>query len=420
MLQDVSLGNRSKDTIRRRNVLYVGQLLTDRIARERGLEAQNVAGSNRMARLARAMQVAGAQVNLVSAATSMRQRWTGSLCHRSRVLRVEGIPVLFAWSFGVPVIRSLVEPVAVLVGVLAVCKKHRPDIVVVYNYYPANLLAGVVAKWRYRAKMILEVEDVIVLRKSDWCFGGDARTIPVLILSLMLKLGVAACDRVLVPARKFLRTGRIAKKHIVVAGCISVESCEPRKDPGPDSAVRVLVSGFLAEEQGLPLVLGAVETLAVIRPPERTVEFVLCGFAEDEASLRCRVDDMQSRGVRIAYEGIASRTRYLELLKAANVCVAMQDPDGRFGDAKTPSKVYEYLAYGKVVVASNVGDLSELPKEIITICDYRLDVLVDRLWQIANNWEHWKQMGVLAAEFALREFSLRVTGERIIRSVCTE
>ena len=399
------------------NVLFICQYLTESIVQERGLPTLNVAGTNRAARLALALQAAEAQVWLLSSATFMRQKWTGTFCHPRRVARAGRLPVLFTLSVGLPFISTLLEPLAMLQGMRSICRKHPPDVVVVYNYYLAPLLIALITKWFYGAKMILDIEDVCVPRLADWFGRWDKGPLQQLVGSWLLKLGVAGCDRVLVPSRRFLSAVKIEKGHIVVTGCIGVQEGPTKPEKLPSEPLRVLVSGTLDQEQGVGLVLGAVKTLTRRPPTRRPLEFHFSGFAEDEPALQKSVRALEQEGARITYHGLLSTEAYLGLLHRVDVCVAMQKPHGRHGGFKTPSKVYEYLAYGKVVIASDVGDFKELPEEVISLCDYQEDTLASRLVTFADNWGQWKRMGQRAAVFAHQEFSLRAVGERILRSI---
>jgi len=347
----------------------------------------------------------------------MRQKWTGTLVHPSRALKVGRLRVLFAWSLGVPFLGSLLGPLSMLLTVRRACRKNKPDIVLLYNHPIGILCGGLLAKWLYGARVMLDVEDVCVSRWEDWIGRGDARPMQQLIGWFLLKAGVAMCDRVMVPSRKFIATGNIRKEYIVVGGCIAVEAPQGLKQDLAGGSLRVLISGKLDEEQGVWLVLEAIATLGLRPASGRKLEFHLCGFAENEPALKRQVLDLQQAGITITYHGTVAGAVYRRLLAGADICVAMQNPGGRHGSAKTPSKVYEYLAYGKVVVASEVGDFKELPDQIITLCRYDRVAVADQLRQMANEWPAWSKQGDRAARFAREEFSLRAVGDRILRSV---
>ena len=81
----------------RGRVLYLGSFLDEAIVAERGLRSHNAAGSNRMARLARALRSAGFRPILLSPATIARaRRKGGALLHPARIRRSGGVVIIHA------------------------------------------------------------------------------------------------------------------------------------------------------------------------------------------------------------------------------------------------------------------------------------------------------------------------------------
>jgi len=398
------------------NVLFICQLLTPSIVRERGLPSPNVAGTNRAVRIAQALQSAGAHVQIVSPATAMRQRWRGRFIHPRQVRHSYCLPVLFAWAVGIPILSSIFEPLALLLAACAACKKRRPSLVMIYNYYPSVLVSGLFIKWLYGAKLIFDLEDVCVPRLADWFGRGDARPVQQLVGWFFLKLGLAASDLVLVPSSRFLSVAKTNSNHLVISGCIATEESAILLERRSDQPVKVLISGKLDEEQGVGLVLDAIDKLICRTHVKGALEFHLCGFSDDEAAFRQRIASLQKKGANIIFHGGLITSEYIQLLADADVCVAMQNPHGRHGNVKTPSKVYEYLSRKKVVIASDVGDFSQLPTDVISLCDYDAIVLADRLESIAKDWPQWSHMGERAFQYAQREFSPSAIGNRILQS----
>jgi glycosyltransferase involved in cell wall biosynthesis len=62
----------------------------------------------------------------------------------------------------------------------------------------------------------------------------------------------------------------------------------------------------------------------------------------------------------VYYHGFLPDSGYQEVLARADVGLALQKSSGIFSETRTPSKAYEFLASGKLVIAMRVGDLEEL------------------------------------------------------------
>jgi glycosyltransferase involved in cell wall biosynthesis len=398
-------------------VLFIGSYLTGDIVRERGLPSLNVAGSNRSVRIAEALKAAGADVLLLSSATTLRQKWMKKIFHHRRETQGSAIKVIFPWSVGLPFLGALFEPLALSLGVKEAFESRQPTIVLLYNYYPGPLLAALLAKYFYGAKMILDIEDVCIPRVADWLGRGDARPVQQLAGWVLLKLGMAACDSVIVPSRRFLRAAQVDKRYTVVSGCIAVDGSTAKAQKDPSGPLSVLIGGKLDDEQGLGLVLEAMEILTGSRQSCERLDFHFCGFAEDERKLNEKLQALAVRGARVRYHGTLTSDAYRALLAQMDVCVAMQNPGGRHAEAKTPSKVYEYLAHGKAVIASDVGDFLEIPMDVVSICDWNAMALFRRLEEFASDREKAQRMGERAAEFAAAEYDPAVNGAKILSSL---
>jgi len=398
-------------------VLFICGYLTEDIVRERGLPSLNVAGSNRSVRIAEALKAAGADVLLLSSATTLRQKWMKKIFHHRRATQESAIKVIFSWSVGLPYIGAIFEPLALALGVRKAFEGQQPTIVLLYNYYPGSLIAALFAKYLYGAKMILDIEDVSVPRVADWLGKSDAHPVQQLAGWILLKLGIAACDSVIVPSRRFLQAARVDKRHVVVSGCIGVARSAPKARTDANEPLSILVGGRLEDEQGLGLVLGAVEILTRSRQSCARLEFHFCGFAQDEQKLKAQLRALDVNGAKVRYHGALRSDEYRSLLSQADVCVAMQNPGGRCAEARTPSKVYEYLAHGKAVIASDVGDFREIPMDVVSLCDWNAVALARTLEEFASDRGKAQRMGERAAAFAAAEYALAPNGVKILSSL---
>ena len=405
------------ESSRTERVLFICGFLTEDIVRERGLPSPNVAGSNRSVRIAEALEAAGADVLLLSSATTLRQKWMRRIFHPRRETQGSGIKAVFPWSIGLPYLGALFEPLTLSLGVKEAFESRQPTMVLLYNYYPGPLFAALVAKYLYGVKMVLDIEDVSIPRVADWLGRGDARPVQQLACWVLLKLGMAACDSVIVPSRRFLRAAHVDRRYTVVSGCIAVDCPAAGKPNDPSGPLSVLIGGKLDDEQGLGLVLEAMELLTRSRQSCERLDFHFCGFAQDERKLKGQLQVLAARGARVRYHGTLTSDEYRSLLAQAQVCVAMPNPGGRHAQTKTPSKVYEYLAHGKAVIASDVGDLCEIPGDVVSLCDWDAMALSLRLEEFASDREKVQRLGERAVEFAAAEYAPAVNGGKILSSL---
>jgi glycosyltransferase involved in cell wall biosynthesis len=225
---------------------------------------------------------------------------------------------------------------------------------------------------------------------------------------------------VIVPSRRFLRVAGVNKRYAVISGCIAVDRAAARSAREPNGSLRILVGGTLDNQQGLGLVLEAIELLTRNRPVADRLDFNLCGFAQDERRLKEELQSLAAKGARVCYHGALRPDEYRALLAQTDVCLAMQNPHDQHSEAKTPSKVYEYLAHGKAVIVSDVGDFSELPSDVVSLCDWNAIALARRLEQFLGDAGIVQHMRERAVDYAVAEYALASNGAKILSSLAPD
>jgi hypothetical protein len=143
----------------------------------------------------------------------------------------------------------------------------------------------------------------------------------------------------------------------VVAGCLCPEEIGTSRDTTESGFHRILLSGKLDDENGLRTFLEAATIYAEQGLEKAPLRFEVCGASEHQTDVELR--HLSTRGI-IYYHGNLGNDEFAKTLKEVDVCCALQDPNGRDCRSKTPSKIYEYLGMGKVVVASGLEELGAL------------------------------------------------------------
>lgn len=118
---------------------------------------------------------------------------------------------------------------------------------------------------------------------------------------------------------------------------------------------------YIGQLEGAAYAERLVEAAAIVveRLPE--TQFLFLGGGEQLGGLRARVEASPARAaIRLA--GYVAHERVAALVGAADICVACFD-DGPAVRAKSPLKIAEYLAAGKAIVASAVGEAPWMVKD---------------------------------------------------------
>ncbi|MDI1323396.1 MAG: glycosyltransferase [Algoriphagus sp.] len=125
-------------------------------------------------------------------------------------------------------------------------------------------------------------------------------------------------------------------------------------------AEKVFYGGSFGKKDGLDVLIGAFTRLAAEFP---YAELILTGKGEnkkDFTEIEALIKSSQASS-RIKYLGFLSTSDYHKVLSDCDVfCVTRNN--SRAANTGFPSKLSEFLAAGKVVIASSVGDVSKVLK----------------------------------------------------------
>lgn len=395
-------------------IFWIGTYLNKVIVAERGLPTCNVAGSNRLQRFAEALNSTGQRVIIFSPAVSLRVRYRGKLIHPKRTYKSGKTLVLFCCALGLPIAGILLEPIFLITALYAVYRKHRPEAVVIYNYSPSLVLAALFIKLWWRVPLIENLEDIAIPKRSDWLATSETRPVQQLIYSVCMALIINLSNKIIIPTKRFTLFIPPDKPRLLITGCITVKdiAAKPTTPKTERDKINVLFTGRIEFEYGIQYFLKALKMLSENEALAGVFRIHICGKGSKERWVSEYLQHLNN--IEVNYYGFVRSEIYQGLLSVADVCVALQDPKGRLAYYNTPSKAYEYLGYGKMVIATDVGDLALLPPEAITICSPLSEQkLYEKLIDIAQNPQRIVQQSKAAASYAKKFFAYEVVGPKI-------
>jgi glycosyltransferase involved in cell wall biosynthesis len=392
----------------------VGPFNPEEVVCRRKLPARNPAAYNRMIRLAKALACAGSGVRIVSTGVSLRIGFFKRILHRPQNLVVDGIPVSVLAALGVPLLGFVTEPLFLLAWLFTRFAFHRPSAMLVYNATVASALAVMMAAL-FRIPVIYEVEDVPTWTVAT---GAKAAEKPRLFQNLSWLLAAKVqrplCSRVLVPSRKFLNALNLENADglaVVISGCMDAEASAARIEnyASDRRPLKVLFAGKLEAEHGYDLLLGAIDELRREDESLSGFEFHICGLP--------RKEDKQfqpPRYLNVFYHGFVTDSQYKKLLADCDVGLALQKSAGLFQQTRTPSKAYEFLASGKLLIATNVGDLGDLfPHSAICLDSETAAQLAALLRNIARSPANFVRVAQNGLDLAKQQFSFQAVGRTL-------
>jgi len=246
-------------------------------------------------------------------------------------------------------------------GAVPLIKRAVPDFI--YQRYARFSWAGVVASLRAKRPLLLEYNGSEVWVGRHWDRVGSLD-----LLERYERLNLDAAARIFVVSdverRNLEARGVRAEKIVVNPNGVDVElfrpgagGAETRRELGiRDDEVVAGFVGTFGPWHGVEKLADAIKSI----PANLPARFLLVGSGSLHADVEQRLES-EIRAGRVIFTGAVAHDRVPLLLDACDILVAPHVPlaDGSefFG---SPTKIFEYMAMGKGIVASRLGQIGEV------------------------------------------------------------
>lgn len=300
-------------------------------------------------------------------------------------------------------------------GAVPLVERIRPDFI--YQRYARFSWAGVVAANRIKRPLLLEYNGSEVWVGKHWDRVGNLD-----LLERYERLNLDAAARIFVVSeveRRNLEARGVDGQKIVV-NPNGVDVTRFRPGVGGVDARRELqieddevVAGFVGTFgpwHGVEKLAAAIKTI----PADMRVRFLLVG----SGSLHAEVEQMLAGERRVIFTGAVAHERVATLLDACDILVAPHVPlaDGSefFG---SPTKIFEYMAMGKGIVASRLGQIGEVlvdGETALLVEPGNVGELTAAILELVESAELRKRLGVKAREVAEREHTWTRNAQRVL------
>jgi glycosyltransferase involved in cell wall biosynthesis len=301
---------------------------------------------------------------------------------------------------------------------LPLIERANPDFV--YQRYARFSWAGVAAAVRTSRPLFLEYNGSEVWVGRHWDRVGSLG-----LLERYEALNLQAAARIFVVSeverRNLEARGVAAEKIILNPNAVDVQVFRPwiggaevrRELKLPDSDV---VAGFVGTFGPWHGVLELAQAIKSI-PENLPVRFLFVGSGSLHGEVERLLAAERERG-KVIFTGAVAHEQVPELLDACDILVAPHVPlaDGSdfFG---SPTKVFEYMAMGKAIVASRLGQIGEVltdDETALLVEPGNTDELAGAIVRLLDSRGLRARLGLKAREVAIEQHTWKHNAQRVL------
>ncbi len=341
------------------------------------------AGPTRVASLAAALENAGHEVTVLTGFPSFprgRLERDGAFVRVERAGRVRVVRLFSILLPGMPGARLLHWATAALASSLyALGSRERYDVVIISSPPITLAMPGLVAAWRHRAKLVVDVRDVypdIAVQMGAWKPNGlVTRAVERLVRRLYRRAN-------LVVAVTPTAISQIAARGVESSRLVLARNAAERIDVTPQRNGNGNGSGFTAIYAGnLGLTTDVdvlVDAAALVAPDGITIEIVGDGAQRGRLDERVRNERLHN----VVVKGSVPRREAMSMVAGADVSII---PLRKGIEESVPTKLYDSLSVGCPVVVVGEGEAQREGSSLGAFCTPPGDAhaLADALRQLA-------------------------------------
>jgi glycosyltransferase involved in cell wall biosynthesis len=310
-------------------------------------------------------------------------------------------------------------------GAVPLIERADPDFI--YQRYARFSWAGVVAAMRIKRPLFLEYNGSEVWVGRHWDRVGSLD-----LLERYERLNLDAAARIFVVSeverRNLEARGVRAEKIVVNPNGVDVERFRPgvggaetRRELGieEDEVVAGFVGTF-GPWHGVEKLAEAIKSITTGGhgvPPLQRPKFLLVGSGSLQAEVEKQLENEVKEG-RVIFTGAVAHDRVPKLLDACDILVA---PHVRLADGSeffgSPTKIFEYMAMGKGIVASRLGQIGEVlvdEETSLLVEPGNVDELGNAIVRLIESETLRKRLGARAREVAAREHTWTHNARRVL------
>jgi len=247
-----------------------------------------------------------------------------------KALNIVGLRMFFSFIF---LLEFLIKSI-----------KNR-DKIIVYNCDPKFIFALFILRKIKNVSYILQIEEMY----SSYNYEG----LKGYIYNLAEKIGIKFADSFIINNSSMIKYLSKGKKYIINRGYKTREIPNHKEYTKNIQKIPIILySGRLDYVGGVEVF---IDSLSYI---EKECEVIITGSGQ--LSKKVKNYKNHNKYIKYNYLGFIESEKYKELLVQAKICVNPTRRKENFIENSFPSKIYQYLEYGNIVISSNFSEIINL------------------------------------------------------------
>ena len=332
--------------------------------------------------------------------------------------------LIYPWSFfnTFPETPELMYNVPFVLHAHRILKREKPT--VIYQRYSAYNFSGAILARLFRIPFVLEFNSSEIWKSKHW-----SKKYLMKATRLVETLNLQAADQIVVVSQALkddlIEFGIESDKILV-----NPNGVDPNKfsDRIPSSKIRrkfgiaseemvVGFSGTFGVWHGIPVL---AESIVRILKQRKKLRFLLIGDGKLRKDLEERIIEA---GVcdGVILTGTVPYSEIQDYLSACDILVSPHtpQPDGKefFG---SPTKLFEYMAMGKAIVASDLGQIGEIIEDRVNglkVTPGSVEALVEAILILAEDEGLRLRLGKQARKDVVEKYTWRSNARRVMEEV---
>jgi glycosyltransferase involved in cell wall biosynthesis len=329
---------------------------------------------------------------------------SGKRIFRGEKFQIDSLVLLFKTGLlSFKIVNFLTSLMFTILQIIRLHSEKKISVIFIYNPTLQAGVPGIIAGKLFKIPIIIDYCDTT----DSEVFHGFTRK----FLSKIERIIVNNSDGLILVSSTFRDLINPELPHLLIRGFTKIEPDNSSFGRGKNDMVKILYSGRLDKIRGIDLFIASA----------RLVKHTNCEFwVTGKGPLTEMVTDFANSYKNIKYWGFVSDNQLKSILNEVDIVINPQRMSYQFSKYCFPSKMFEYLNSGKVVISTEISDVEEAfkdlfflttkdtPEELAKIIDFAIDNLEEFLSKSKKNKQKMCQYSLQEKQKEIQEFFVEV------------